>query len=92
MTQDSDLHRDLVHLLVGTAKAHHEATGGANPEWALWYAERIADEANRLLGSDRTTEDWAHWLVDADERYRSAQQELSWPRAYATWAITEFGG
>ena len=90
MTQDSDLHRDLVHLLVGTAKAHHEATGGANPDWAIWYAERVAPEANRLLGTELSLEDWGAWLTDADDRYRREEPDLSWPRAYATWAIGDF--
>ena len=92
MTKDSPLYGELVHLLVGTAKAHHEATGGANPDWAIWYAERVAPEANRLLGVSRPVEDWADWLTGADERYQREEPDLSWPRSYAIWLLEEFAG
>lgn len=81
----------IVGLLVNTARAHHEATGGVNPEWASWYAERMIDELNGALEADIDTDELADWLADADRRYRAGPQTESWPKAYARWLVDEFG-
>ena len=84
---DSDSFEQLVGHLVATARAHHEATGGVNPGWADWYAERLVDDVNPILGSDMTVADLSEWLVEADRRYRAEEQTESWPKAYATWLL-----
>jgi hypothetical protein len=78
-------------VLVETARAHHAATGGPNPRWAEWYAERAVLKVNRVLGSQMTVEDLAGWLTAADLRYTTEQPEMSWPRAYATWMLEQMG-
>jgi aromatic ring-opening dioxygenase catalytic subunit (LigB family) len=86
---DSKTFDAVVHNLVRTAKAHHEATGGVNPEWARWYAEYVVDDLNDVLGSGMDVEELADWLTEADRRYREEPQEHSWPKAYAAWLIDE---
>ena len=81
----------LVGHLVGTARAHHNATGGDNPDWAHWYARRMLDDVNETLGSAMDAEHLAHWLIAADRRYRSDDQDEGWPKAYARWLIEDFG-
>ncbi len=80
-------HPDLVAILTRTAKAHHAATGGPNPDWPSWYAEHAVDEINELLGDEMGVSELADWLEAADRRYRAEEPEESWPRAYATWLL-----
>jgi hypothetical protein len=84
---EPSLHHEVVGVLINTAKAHHDATGGPNPQWAEWYAEHAVDDLNRLLGSDMTAIELAEWLALADLRYREENPEESWPKAYASWLL-----
>lgn len=84
---DSESFNTLVGHLVNTARAHHTATGGVNPQWSDWYAEHLVDDVNRILGTEKSVEELATWLAEADLRYRSEEQDMSWPKAYATWLL-----
>ena len=86
-----DTTTELMSVLVETARAHHAATGGPNPNWAEWYAEKITVDVNRLLRAEMTVDDLAAWLTVADLRYTSERPDMSWPRAYATWMIEQLG-
>lgn len=86
---ETNLRDEIAHLMVNTARAHHEATGGVNPEWAKWYAERLVDDLNDSLGSDLSQDDLERWLTDADRRYREESPSESWPKTYADWLIAE---
>ena len=88
MTQP-DRTYELMGVLVETARAHHAATGGPNPEWPTWYAERALDKVNRILGAEMTTAELSDWLAAADRRYTEERPDLSWPRAYATWLLEQ---
>ena len=79
----------LVGHLVATARAHHEATGGVNPQWADWYASKLVDDVNEVLGDVMTATELSEWLVEADRRYRDEDQSMSWPKAYATWMLAD---
>ncbi len=81
----SDTFHELVGHLIDTARAHHEATGGVNPEWAQWYAERLLEHVRDLVDEEMTVDDLAAWLEDADRRYQEESPEISWPKAYAGW-------
>jgi len=89
---DPDLHAELVGHLVDTARSHHAATGGANPDWAEWYAEHLIDNLNETLGTEMTVGSLAEWLEEADRRYNGSDQDVSWPKAYATWLLEEQAG
>jgi NAD(P)-dependent dehydrogenase (short-subunit alcohol dehydrogenase family) len=86
---DSNLTSEIARHMANTARAHHEATGGVNPQWADWYAERLVDDVNEALGSDMDVAELAAWLADADRRYREEPREESWPKVYAGWLIAE---
>ena len=66
---------DIVGHLVATAKAHHAATGGVNPQWAKWYAEHLVDDLNEALGSNMEVGELESWLIEADRRYRNTLRE-----------------
>jgi len=87
---DSDLFDSVVGQLVATAKGHHAATGGTNPQWARWYSEHLVSGLNETLGSDIDVDELEAWLIDADVRYRSEEQTSSWPKAYAGWLMADF--
>ena len=84
---DTEPRSELVGYLITTAKAHHEATGGVNPQWAEWYAERLVGDVNRVLNAEMSVDELAEWLIGADRRYREEGPELSWPKAYASWLL-----
>jgi hypothetical protein len=84
---ETTIHRDLRRLLGDTARAHHAATGGPDPQWARWYAEYLDDQIGSVLGSTPSVDTLTDWLTRADARYRSEEQEESWPSAYATWFL-----
>lgn len=87
----SDQFDEIVGELVATARAHHEATGGENPQWARWYAEHLIEDLNSSLGSEMDVEELEEWLIDADRRYRGEPQTRSWPKAYAGWLLAGDG-
>lgn len=82
--------RPIVGLLIDTAKAHHEATGGVNPQWARWYAERMVDDLNQELDTSLEVDQLEQWLIAADIRYREEPRDESWPKMYARWLIAEY--
>ena len=86
---DSDLEHEIAGYMITTAKAHHEATGGVNPQWATWYAERLVDDRNEALGTNMDVDELTEWLGDADHRYRAEPQDESWPKLYARWLVAE---
>lgn len=86
---DSDLVNESARLLASTARAHHEATGGANPEWARWYAEHLVDDLNEVLNTGLYVDVLEAWLISADRRYREEPQTESWPKVYAGWLVSE---
>lgn len=76
----------LEALLRETAEAHHEAfieTDGADPEWPLWYAEHMGEEANRLLGASATRSQWVFLLVGLEHEEALSAPGADWAAAYA---------
>jgi hypothetical protein len=84
---DADGRRGLTRLLAGTARAHHEATGGINSDWARWYAQHLSEEIDEFVGFSPAVETIQEWLVEADERHRAADPDGHWPSFYARYII-----
>jgi hypothetical protein len=84
---ESDTHRDLRHLLVGAAKAHHAVHPGPSDTWANWYAEHIYGGVIALTTSDPSLETLEAWLIEADARCSAQHLEGDWPDHYATWIL-----
>ncbi len=83
----SDTYHELVGQLIETARAHHEATGGVNPQWAQWYAARLIEPMRDLVAEEMDVDGLAAWLEEADKRYKAEAPEVSWPKAYAGWLL-----
>lgn len=83
----TDTYHQLVGHFIETAQAHHQATGGVNPQWANWYAERLLEPVNELVSSNMSVDDLVAWLQAADKRYQEEAPEVSWPKAYAGWLL-----
>jgi hypothetical protein len=84
---ETTAHRDLRRTLGDTARAHHAATGGPNPQWARWYAEYLEERIGPVFDSTPSVDTLTDWLTRADVRYRTEEPEESWPSAYATWFL-----
>jgi hypothetical protein len=59
MMSDAEARSELVGYLVTTAKAHHKATGGVNPQWAECYTEHLITDVNRVLNADMSVDELA---------------------------------
>ena len=78
---------ELKGLLKAAARAHHQATGGANAAWAHWYAENLHDAIGPVIGANPSVEQIAGWLTAADIEYRAEERDVSWPRYYARFIL-----
>ncbi len=83
---------ELKELLKTIARAHHEATGGANAAWAEWYAEHLHDPIRPLIGANPSVGEIAGWLTAADIEYRAEERNESWPRYYARFILSRTPG
>lgn len=81
--------RGLTRLLAGTARAHHEATGGTNADWAQWYAEHLTGDIDEFVGHSPSVKDIQSWLVDAEEKHHVEDPDGRWPPFYARFIIEE---
>ena len=82
-------HRRLTRLLAATARAHHEATGGVNHDWADWYAKRLLGEIDDYVGFSPDAATIAGWLAAADARQKAADPDGRWPPFYARYILEE---
>jgi len=73
-------------VLIETASAHHQAfldTDGADPEWPLWYATRLAERLPAVSGFVGTRSELVYWLVRLDREYQDTDSTIPWARFYA---------
>lgn len=76
----------IADLLRGIHEEHADAfaaTNGVDPEWALWYAERLASPLGALLGTSFEPHALAETLSELDARYRADGVASAWPEFYA---------
>lgn len=78
----------LARTLEAAERAHaaiSAKTGGADPEWALFYAWWLRDWSDLpdLLGSRPTLSGLVHELVRLDRAYRAAAEGVPWAEFYA---------
>jgi hypothetical protein len=86
---DESAQHGLTRLLAGTARAHHDATGGSNDSWAQWYAEHLAGKIDDFVGFSPSVETIGEWLVAADDKQRAEDPDGHWPSAYARYILAE---
>ncbi|HLA44113.1 MAG TPA: hypothetical protein VJZ27_11790, partial [Aggregatilineales bacterium] len=66
--EKTELIHKLTALMQETGKAHHQAfieSDGADPEWALWYAEHLQKKLGAILGIEFTKSDLVYLLISA---------------------------
>jgi hypothetical protein len=83
---DSELIGKVEALLREVAAAHHRAfaeVDGDEPEWPLWYAERLQPQLSALLGRDLTRSGLTYWLVRVEKARLREGPLLEWPAYYA---------
>jgi hypothetical protein len=81
-----DLTDRLADLFRETGTAHHQAfirTDGEDPEWPLWYAERLQEQVGRLVGRSFTRSELVYFFVLADKEYARQSPRPDWPVFYA---------
>jgi len=68
-----------VHMVVT------EKTGGADPDWTLFYAWWLLNwsDFSAVLGRTPSLAELTVELARLDEAYRAGPQAQPWPRAYA---------
>ena len=86
---DQDRSHELSRLLAATARAHHEATGGINDDWAAWYADHLVGDIDPFVGFSPSAQQVREWLVTADERHRAQAPDDRWPPFYARYILEE---
>jgi hypothetical protein len=82
---------DRLAGILGRAEAVHgvvaERTGGADPDWALFYAWWLLTWSDfaEALGRTPSLAELTVELTRLDARYRADSPDAPWPRAYAMW-------
>lgn len=75
MTQDSTI-SELAALMKQVGDAHHDAfsdVDGHDPDWPLWYAERLLQPLNEQLNASLSLSDLVYLLIKLDlDRRRDA--------------------
>lgn len=88
---DDDQIEALRALLAETAHAHHEATGGVNPQWAEWYADYLHGKIDEYVGFSPDVDTIASWLTAADERHQAEEPDTKyWPTLYARYILENY--
>lgn len=89
---DNALVEQIANLLQETGRAHHEAfndVDGADPEWPMWYAERLQQPLNQLLDCDYTQSEIIYHLIHLDREYAEKAPGIPWPQYYARYFVAD---
>lgn len=80
-------------LLTETGAAHHEAfleTDGADPEWALWYAQHLQKPLGEALGEELTQTDIVVCLVFLEGEHAASAPDEPWSAYYARRLVERY--
>jgi hypothetical protein len=77
--------------LVETAKAHHEATGGTNEDWAIWYAEYMFDRLPAILEQPLSMSELIYCLMLLSKKQPVEAPDVKWPTYYAEYMVEQYG-
>ena len=83
----------IAQLLRETGKAHHEAfaaVDGADPEWALWYAERLVKPLTDLTGFPFTKSEVVYVLVLMSKEQSVKAPGADWATHYARYIAEHY--
>ncbi|MCH9682336.1 MAG: glutathione S-transferase N-terminal domain-containing protein [Deltaproteobacteria bacterium] len=81
-------------LLEQTGHAHHEAfaaTDGADPDWAIWYAEYLSTRLPEALGTTLTRTQIICLLTELEQEAAARSEEgTPWPLFYSRELVARF--
>lgn len=83
--------QQLAALFEKTGHAHHQAyieTDGADPEWALWYAQELEKPLSTLLETSFTQSKIVYELVRLEESADISKRP--WPIVYASDLVQKY--
>jgi hypothetical protein len=90
---DPELAGRITDLLRETGEAHHEAfadTDGADPDWAIWYAERMHQRLGALLGATITKSELVYLLMSAGKEQAIRAPGSDWRKYYAQFLVERY--
>lgn len=85
--------REVTGLFQQIASEHHEAfktTGGKDPDWAIWYARKIAYPLSQLLALELAQADVVCLLMQAADEHAARAPERPWAEFYGELAVERF--
>ena len=84
----------IAALLHQTAEDHHvayKATDGVDPDWSIWYAERLLEQGiEKLLDAKLLKSDLIYLLVLADKQQTSEAPGAHWENYYADFFVSRY--
>lgn len=83
----------LANVLTVIAEAHHQAfisTDGADPEWPIWYAERLQKLVSSLLNTPISRSEIVYLLAAAERAQQAEESDVPWPEFYANHMIKHY--
>ena len=83
----------IIDLLTETGKAHHEAfraVDGDDPEWPIWYAERLQQPLGELLETEFTRSRLVLCLMTAEFERSARDADAEWAPYYADHFLERF--
>ena len=86
----SGLDEALAALLREVGRAHHEAfahVGGDDPDWAGWYAERLAPRLAIIGRPALEAATVAAALAGAEQSRKQDAPDAEWSSYYVTWML-----
>jgi glutaredoxin len=90
---NTELRDGIGKLLLDTGHAHHKAfevTGGADPDWPIWYAEYSRDTFAEQFGMDFTRSQLIYCLMNADFEREARSPASEWSEFYANEIVERF--
>ena len=93
-TTANDRMQQLADLFHQTAEDHHAAyaaTDGVDPEWAIWYSERLLEQGiEQILDAKLLKSDLIYLLVLADKQQSTDAPGGRWERYYADFFLSRY--
>lgn len=90
----ADQAQRLADLFLQTAEDHHvafQATDGVDPDWAIWYADRLREQGlEKLLDATLLKSDLIYLLVLADKEQSREAPGSRWERYYADFFLSRY--
>jgi NAD(P)H-hydrate epimerase len=81
---------ELAALLRQTSERHHAAfsdSDGADPEWALWYADYVQAHLWDLAGRLPSRSELVYLLVGAERAHAASGTDEAWADTYARFIL-----